>query len=89
MEQHQQRRQKFLLHSNKTVGGRSGWGMFNNSGEGADSTHVGLPGVQEELVRAVYAANPNMVIAHTDARPLVSEWAYETASSKWIVFPRI
>lgn len=61
-----------------TVGGRSGWGMFNNSGEGADSTHVGLPGVQEELVRAVYAANPNMVIAHTDARPLVSEWAYET-----------
>ena len=60
-----------------TVGGRSGWGMFNNSGEGADSTHVGLPGVQEELVQAVYAANPNMVIAHTDARPLVSEWAYE------------
>lgn len=60
-----------------TVGGRSGWGMFNNSGEGADSTHVGLPGVQEELVKAVFAANPNMVIAHTDSRPLVSEWAYE------------
>lgn len=59
------------------VGGRSGWGMFNNSGEGADSTHVGLPGVQEELVKTVFAANPNMVVLHTDARPLVSEWIYE------------
>ena len=28
-------------------------------------------------MRAVFHANPNMVIVHTDGRPLCSEWAYE------------
>ena len=60
-----------------TVGGRNGWGLFNTSGEGVDTVDVGLPGVQEELVRAVYAVNPRMIIAHTDSHPLVSSWIYE------------
>lgn len=63
------------------VGGRNGWGTYCTSGEGADSTHVGLPGNQEELVKRVYAANPNMVVVHTDCRPLVSEWMYEHVSA--------
>lgn len=60
-----------------TLGGRNGWGMFCNSGEGGDSIHIGLPGAQEELLKAVYTANPRMVLVHTDSRPLVCEWAYE------------
>lgn len=59
------------------VGGRNGWGTYCTSGEGADSTNIGLPGNQEELVRIVYEVNPNMVIVHTDCRPIVSEWIYE------------
>lgn len=61
------------------VGGRNGWGMYNTSGEGADRSDFGLPGVQEALLKTVYAANPNMVVVHTDAKPLVSEWTYEHA----------
>jgi hypothetical protein len=32
-------------------------------------------------MRAVYGANPNLLIDHTDGRPLVSEWAYEHAAA--------
>lgn len=59
------------------VGGRNGWGTYCTSGEGADSTQIGLPGNQEELVKKIYAVNQNMVIVHTDCRPLVSEWIYD------------
>lgn len=61
------------------VGGRNGWGMYNTSGEGADRSDFGLPGAQEALLKAVYEANPQMVVVHTDAKPLVCEWAYEHA----------
>jgi beta-glucosidase len=59
-----------------TLGGKNGWGMHCTSGEGIDASDIGLPGRQEELLEAVYAVNPNMVIVHTDSRPLVSEFAY-------------
>lgn len=59
------------------VGGKNGLGMSSTSGEGVDTATLKLPGQQEKLLREVYAANPNMVIVHTDAAPLVSEWAYE------------
>lgn len=60
-----------------TVGGRSGWGSYCTSGEGADSSQIGLPGNQESLIRKVFKVNPNMVIVHTDCRPIISEWIYE------------
>ncbi len=41
-----------------------------------DSTDIGLPGCQEQLLRTVYKANPNIVLVHTDVRPVVSEWIY-------------
>ena len=59
------------------LGGRNGWGLHCNSGEGADTTDIGLPGCQEELLRHVYSVNQNMVLVHTDCRPIVSEWIYE------------
>lgn len=60
-----------------TVGGKNGCGQSASSGEGVDSASLDLPGMQEKLMREVYAVNSNMIIVHTDARPLVSEWAYE------------
>lgn len=61
------------------VGGKNGLGIAATTGEGVDSTSLELPGHQEELLRAVYAVNNNLVIVHTDARPLCSEWAYGNA----------
>lgn len=59
------------------VGGKNGLGQSASSGEGVDSVSLDLPGQQEQLMREVFAANPNMIIIHTDGRPMVSEWAYE------------
>ncbi|MHB8127851.1 MAG: beta-glucosidase family protein [Mobilitalea sp.] len=60
-----------------TLGGKNGWGMHCTSGEGVDASRIDLPGRQEELLEAVYAVNSNMIIVHTDSRPLISEFAYE------------
>lgn len=60
-----------------TLGGRNGWGTYCTSGEGIDSTNIGLPGCQEALLRSVYQVNPNIVLVHTDVRPVISEWVYE------------
>ena len=59
------------------VGGKNGIGSSATSGEGVDCCTLDLPGCQEELMREVYRSNPNVIVVHTDARPLVSEWAYE------------
>ena len=58
------------------VGEKSGIDASCTSGEGVDATSLSLPGVQEELVKAVCAVNPNAVIVHTGCRPLCWEWAY-------------
>lgn len=59
------------------VGGKNGLGGSCTTGEAVDSSSLDLMGQQELLMREVYNANPNMVIVHTDGRPLCSEWAYE------------
>lgn len=59
------------------VGEKSGIDASCTSGEGVDATSLSLPGVQEELVRAVFSVNPRAVIVHTGCRPLCWEWAYE------------
>ena len=59
-----------------SVGGKNGLGGSCTTGEAVDSSSLDLAGMQEDLMRAVYNANPNMVIVHTDGRPLCSEWAY-------------
>lgn len=45
------------------------------SGEGRSRTDLGLPGVQQELLEAIYNVNPNIVLVLTNGRPLAIEWA--------------
>ncbi len=47
------------------------------SGEGRSRADLGLPGVQEELLEAVYKANPNIVLVLNNGRPLAIPWAAE------------
>jgi beta-glucosidase len=57
---------------------RKEWpGGSATTGESVDSSSLDLMGKQEQLMREVFAVNQNMVILHTDGRPLCSEWAYE------------
>lgn len=45
------------------------------SGEGRSRTDIGLPGVQQELLEAVYAVNPKIVLVLNNGRPLALPWA--------------
>jgi beta-glucosidase len=45
------------------------------SGEGRSRADIGLPGVQQELLEAVFKANPNIVLVLTNGRPLAIPWA--------------
>jgi beta-glucosidase len=47
------------------------------SGEGRSRAELGLPGVQQELLEAVYKVNPNIVLILTNGRPLAIPWAAE------------
>jgi beta-glucosidase len=47
------------------------------SGEGRSRTNLGLPGLQQELLEAVYNVNKNIVLVLNNGRPLVLNWANE------------
>lgn len=47
------------------------------SGEGRSRTQLDLPGVQQELLEAVHAVNPNIVLVLMNGRPLAINWADE------------
>lgn len=47
------------------------------SGEGRSRTKLDLPGVQQELLEAVYAVNKNIVLVLNNGRPLAIDWAAE------------
>lgn len=47
--------------------------------EGHDRTQLGLPGDQEELVKKVFAANPNTVVVLMNAGPLTIPWIKNNA----------
>lgn len=47
------------------------------SGEGRSRVDIGLPGVQQELLEAVYKVNPNVVLVLNNGRPLAIPWADE------------
>ena len=49
--------------------------------EGRDRTSLGLPGDQEQLVRAVVAANPRTVVVLQNAGPLTVPWIKEHAAA--------
>ncbi|MFK7747644.1 MAG: beta-glucosidase BglX [Kordia sp.] len=45
------------------------------SGEGRSRTNLGLPGVQQELLEAVFKVNKNIVLVLNNGRPLAIPWA--------------
>ena len=47
------------------------------SGEGRSRSDIGLPGVQQELMEAIYKVNPNIVLVLNNGRPLAIPWAAE------------
>ena len=47
------------------------------SGEGRSRTQLDLPGVQQELLEAVFDVNKNIVLVLTNGRPLAIDWAAE------------
>jgi beta-glucosidase len=47
------------------------------SGEGRSRTNLDLPGVQQELLEEIYAANKNVVLVLNNGRPLAIDWAAE------------
>lgn len=44
------------------------------SGEGRSRTELGLPGVQQDLLEAIYKVNKNIVLVLNNGRPLVLNW---------------
>ena len=63
------------------LGGKNGSGNGCTMGENVDSSDIGLPGVQEELAKAVAATGKSIIIVHMDGRPLSSVWASENAAA--------
>ena len=49
------------------------------TGEGRSEVEIGLKGLQDELLRAVYEANRNMVVVLMNGRPLAIPWIAEHA----------
>ncbi|MBC7607042.1 MAG: beta-glucosidase BglX [Burkholderiales bacterium] len=47
------------------------------TGEGRSRTELGIPGVQQELLEAVFAVNHNLVLVLNNGRPLAIPWAAE------------
>ncbi|AOR26132.1 glycoside hydrolase, GH3 family [Formosa sp. Hel3_A1_48] len=47
------------------------------SGEGRSRTNIGLPGLQQELLEAVYKVNKNIVLVLNNGRPLALNWAHK------------
>ncbi len=45
------------------------------SGEGRSRANIGLPGVQQQLLEAVYAVNKNIILVLSNGRPLTITWA--------------
>ncbi|NND88981.1 MAG: beta-glucosidase BglX [Flavobacteriaceae bacterium] len=45
------------------------------SGEGRSRSEIDLPGVQQELLQAIYEVNKNIVLVLNNGRPLAIQWA--------------
>jgi len=45
------------------------------SGEGRSRANIDIPGLQEEMLKAVYKVNKNIVLVLSNGRPLAIQWA--------------
>jgi beta-glucosidase len=59
------------------VGDKSGLMPDNTSGEMRDRAMLGLPGVQEELVRSIYETGTPVVLVLVNGRPYTMKWLAE------------
>lgn len=59
------------------VVGGSSWIPKATSGEGVDRATLNLPGVQEELLKAIYETGTPVVMVLINGRPLTINWAVE------------
>jgi beta-glucosidase len=55
--------------------------------EGEDRQSIGLPGRQDELIRAVLAANPNTVVVVNAGSPVSMPWADDVPAILQVWFP--
>lgn len=58
------------------LGGKVGWDEACTGGEGIDDVTAELPEIQQQLLEKIADVNPNVVIVHTDGKPLIGEKAY-------------
>jgi len=63
------------------VGENSGLSETDTSGEGRDRADLGLPGVQENLVKALHELGKPVVVVLVNGRPLSVEWIAENCSA--------
>lgn len=56
-----------------SIGGRYGWNTASTTGEGIDSTQIGLPQCQEQFISRVAKLNKPMIAVHFDGRPVSSD----------------
>lgn len=59
------------------VGGKSGFTANDTCGEGRDRDTLELPGVQEELVKAIYETDTPVIVVLINGRPQTIEWISE------------
>jgi beta-glucosidase len=59
------------------VGGKSGLTPDFTCGEMRDSAELRLPGIQEELIKAIYETGTPIVLILVNGRPLVLDWIAE------------
>ncbi len=59
-----------------TLGDLCGW-VESTCGEGKDATSLELPGVQQELLEAIYATGKPIVLVLFNGRPYAINWAYD------------
>jgi len=59
------------------LGGKSGLTADCTCGEARDRADLGLPGVQQELVQAIYETGTPIVVVLVDGRPLALPWIAE------------
>lgn len=61
------------------VGGKVGWDGECTGGEGIDNITAELPIKQQELFDKLFEVNKNVIVIHTDGKPLICENIYEKA----------
>ncbi|MCS7120561.1 MAG: glycoside hydrolase family 3 N-terminal domain-containing protein [Nitrososphaerota archaeon] len=63
------------------LGEKSGLSPTDVTGEGRDQADLNLPGVQEDLVKAIYEVNKRIVVVLVNGRPLAVKWIAEKCAA--------